>query len=251
MAVSKRFGRFKDEDEQAVRAPDVAEDRALGQLKEAWMKVRWAGTFLASSSGRHYPACMEAIAGLAYSPKDVEKFSLALAEYQDTEDFSWKAGYFLSALINNCPESKFAVYTRHLDRRIVCLGVCNTKDIMMDGDAGNFLGYRMLGGRITVNGNTDDFAGRWMVDGEIVINGDGGNSLGDGMQGGKITVKGNVGYWAGQRMKKGEIVVNGNSGHDLGDDMQGGKIVVEGYAGWVGVVRGGEIYHKGKRIYWE
>jgi len=57
LAVSKRFGRFKDEDEKAVRAPDLAEDQTLRRLKEAWGKVKWKQ----DDETTNYPACLEAI----------------------------------------------------------------------------------------------------------------------------------------------------------------------------------------------
>jgi hypothetical protein len=168
MSVSKRFGRFKDEEEKAVRTPQVAEDQALKQLTEAWGKVRWKDEM--GWDGKNYPACLKAIAGIQYTAKDVEKFSIALADLGITED-SRCAGLFLSALVNNCPESEFVIHAKHLDERVDLLGYRNTKNITIVGDAGNWVGSKMTSGKITVEGNTGFCAGDCMKNGEIVISG--------------------------------------------------------------------------------
>jgi formylmethanofuran dehydrogenase subunit C len=266
LSVSKRFGRFKDEDEKAVRAPHVVEDETLKQLKEAWNKAHLE---VLENEGRCYSSCLFAIKGIQYTAKDVEKFSIALAEFQDMEIFYVKAGYFLSALINNCPDSDFVIHTKHLDEKINCLGLFNTKNITIAGDAGDCLGFWMTGGKITVEGNAGEGAGKEMKNGEIVIDGDADYYLGYGMHGGKITVEGNTGNHAGKLMENGEIIVNGNGGDSLGIRMKGGKITVKGNAGediGFGMVSGeihiegdyesladdikrGKFYHKGRLIY--
>jgi formylmethanofuran dehydrogenase subunit C len=268
MSVSKRFGRFKDEDEKAVRAPQVAEDQVLKQLKEAWAKVELRCGYMLRPRyiDESYSACLNAIKGLSYSSKDVEKFSLALAEFQETKAFANKAGFFLSALINNCQDSDFIIHTKHL-KRIGYLGANNTKNITVDGDAGNCLAVIMSCGRISVDGNVGDGAGERLEGGEIVINGNSGYELGSNMKGGKITVKGNASPSAGVFMEGGEIFIHGASGVFLGGYMKGGKITVKGNAGEaagngmtsgelhiegdyesLGDVRGGKIYYKGRLL---
>jgi hypothetical protein len=266
LAVSKRFGRYKDEGEKAVRVPQVAEDQTLKRLKEAFLKVHCNDILIRR---QYYDAYMDAVRGLEYTSKDVEKFGIALAEFQDMEHFALKAGYFLSALINNCPDGDFVVHTGHLDREIGFLGLFNTKNITIEGDAGGTLGYRMESGRIIVEGNANGAAGTSMKAGEIVINGDAAQTLGQGMKGGKITVRGNSLSHAGWLMENGEVVICGNSGNALGGSMKGGKITVRGNAGnSVGIamtggqilvegdcgsladnIRGGKIFHKGKLIF--
>jgi hypothetical protein len=275
LAVSKRFGRYKDEGEHAVRAPDLTEDRVLGQLKEALLKVRLKDDPKESEldfiilPALNYPVFLRAIRGLKYTSKDIEKFSIQLAEFQNTEDFTFKAGHFLSALINKSPESDFIIHTRHLDVKIEHLGWSNTKNIVIEGDSGDLLASFMLKGRITVKGNSGMFTCYGMKKGEIVINGDSGPSLGWHMKGGEITVKGNTGTETGQGMTNGKIVICGNSGDFLGAHMRGGKIIVQGDTGigtGIGMISGeiriegdcksfddnvkrGKIYHKGKLIF--
>jgi len=268
LAVSKRFGMYKDEENKVVRAPQVAVDETLRNLKEAWMKAGWLRVM--RSADAEYLACVSAIGNTRYTSKDVGKFSMALAEFKDERDFAEKAGYFLSALVNNCAASEFVIVTSHLDRDIHDIGWDNTKDIKICGDVGRNLGMGMKRGRIIVEGNAGPCAGSFMENGEIVINGDCRLLLGQCMRGGKITVKGNAGDSAGEEMKSSsEIVINGNCGRHLGRKAYGGKITVMGNAGdevgegmcyteiriegEIGSVDyypgDGKIYHKGKLIF--
>jgi formylmethanofuran dehydrogenase subunit C len=245
MSVSKRFGRFKDEDEKAVRKPDVKANPALEGMMQAWEGFR--NTELKEEfyrGGKEYGdllyehalasmAHLHEVRGPRYTSKDVEKFSLALTEFQGhgVDEFGVRAGPFLSALINNGYESDFIIHTRHLEEKIHYLALHNTKNITIDGNAGDCLARCMSGGKITVEGNAGYAAAENVKGGEIVINGSCGYGLGGEMKGGKIIVNGNVGQAAGGHMENGEIVVNGDCNSDLGAGMKGGKIVVNGNAG--------------------
>ena len=75
------------------------------------------------------------------------------------------------------------------------------------------------------------------------------------MKVGFILVKGNVGEGLGFNMHGGTIVVEGNalveigSGNQIGEYMTGGKIEIYGKIGSISPeFKGGEIYHRGKRI---
>jgi hypothetical protein len=244
LAVSKRFGRFKDEDEKAVRAPDVVEDQALKQLRAAWQKVEWK-----ESGGGNYSACLEAIKGLKYTSKDVEKFSVACIQLQDESKF-FRAGVFLSALINNCPDRDFVIHTRHLSRIMHHLGYKNTKNITVSGDVGGGLGREMECGTITVEGNAYGGIGDRMEGGSISVKGSATHSVGCGMKNGKITIGGDVENRLGEKMVGGTIEVHGNAGDDVGWNMNGGEIHVYGTLGGLhDDIKGGKIYHNGKLIY--
>jgi glutamate synthase domain-containing protein 3 len=72
-----------------------------------------------------------------------------------------------------------------------------------------------------------------MNDGRIIINGDAGDALGYAMRGGKIYVKGNSGYRTGIHMKQYKekrpaIIVGGRVGSFLGEYLAGGLIIVLG-----------------------
>jgi formylmethanofuran dehydrogenase subunit C len=115
-------------------------------------------------------------------------------------------------------------------------------------------GAMMEGGRVTVKGNADCWAGREMHGGELIIGGDAADNLcamyrGEmtGMTGGKVTVEGNAGECTGQYMAGGEILVKGNADVLAGYAMRGGRIIIEGDAAIPGadMVRG-EIIVKGE-----
>jgi hypothetical protein len=167
LTVSKRFGRYKDEDEKAVRAPDVIEDQTLRQLREAWLNVRLKDGVVAT----YYARALKQITGISYSSANVEKFSVALAEFQNEDHFRLAAGLFLSALINNCKDNDFVINTGHFSEGIDALGYKNTKNLTVVGDVGNFLGDSMQCGTITVEGNAGGVVGAWMTGGEIHIDG--------------------------------------------------------------------------------
>ncbi|MDD3621277.1 MAG: formylmethanofuran dehydrogenase subunit C, partial [Methanofollis sp.] len=92
--------------------------------------------------------------------------------------------------------------------------------IVIKGDVNKvkYIGMRMTGGEIVVEGSADMYVGAWM-------------------EGGKIHVKGNVDAFSGTGMKGGEIEVDGNDGNYLGAayrgdwrGMQAGTIRVHGNA---------------------
>jgi hypothetical protein len=247
LAVSKRFGRFKDEDEKAVRAPDVVEDQTLRQLREAWLSARWG--IDTSTEAKNYARALDAIKGIGCSSADVEKFVVALVEFQDEDNFRYKAGFFISALINNCKDNDFVINVRHLTKKIGYLGYQNTKNITVSGDVGVQLGRNMECGSITVEGNADIIVGESMKGGSIFVKGSAA-AVGAGMKNGRITVEGDVELGLGSNMTGGTIEVKGNAGQWMGTGMLGGEIHIEGECESLpDRIAGGKIYHKGKLIY--
>ncbi len=110
--------------------------------------------------------------------------------------------------------------------------------IMVEGNAGAYLGQRMTGGCITVAGRTGVFAASGMKGGEIRVAGDAGDFLaaaipGDhqGMQGGLVLVGGNAGDRAGDRMRRGALIINGSAGDYCASRMVAGTIAVGGTVG--------------------
>lgn len=272
LSASKRFGRYKTEQEKAVRKSDVKEDEVLESLKEAWKRFHFKQT----EPHTTYSKAFEQVRDLVYSTKDVEKFSVFLEELQDEDVFSDKAGYFLSALINNGSDDDYTIHTSHLSRPIHFLGFRNKKNVLVEGDLGDYAFTRMERGNFTVNGDACDRAGHRMNSGEVLIRKNAGYRLGDKMFGGRITLEGNGGSDVGGQMSEGTILVKGDVGRGLGREMHGGRIWVEGNADEfvggtakdspyhvnmqggeihiegdiesLGNVDHGRIYHKGKLI---
>ncbi|MGZ8182523.1 MAG: formylmethanofuran dehydrogenase subunit C [Methylobacter sp.] len=110
--------------------------------------------------------------------------------------------------------------------------------ILVEGDAGAYLGLGMKSGDIEVSGDVGLYAACEMKKGKLVINGNAGDFLGAalpgnkmGMKGGTILVKGNVGERAGDHMRRGNILIEGNAGDYCGSRMTAGTIAVMGQTG--------------------
>jgi formylmethanofuran dehydrogenase subunit C len=110
--------------------------------------------------------------------------------------------------------------------------------IMVEGDAGAYLGLGMKSGEIEVSGDVGIYAACEMKKGRLTINGNAGDFLGAalpgnkmGMKGGTILVKGNVGERAGDHMRRGNILIEGNAGDYCGSRMTAGTIAVMGQTG--------------------
>ena len=265
VAASSKFSRYKPEEEKEVRKVSVAKDQVLEQLIAAWKKTDYDDT---DRPYDVYKKASKQIKRISYSAKDVEKFSVALVEFQDEERFYEKAGLFLSALINKGKDTEYVIHTQHLSQEVHNLGYLNTKNLVVNGDAGPEAGAHMKKGNLTVNGNAGDWMGEVMKGGTITVNGNAGKGVGKFMRGGSITVNGNANIEVGGWMKDGTITVNGNAGDDVGcamedgiitvkgdagklvgDGMRGGAIHVEGhYEKLGGGIKGGKIYHKGVLI---
>src|SRR5208283_1236224 len=202
LAASSRFGPFKPESEQRIRSVLVQQDPKLEAMMAAWKSVEYSG----QNSGECYGNCVTAVRNLDYSAKEVERFSLSIAEFQNEDGFGKKFGLFLSALVNTSQEDEFVIHTTNLDC-IDFIGYRNEKEVIVKGNCDRGIGSEMKGGSIQVEGNAEE--------------------IGAGMEYGKITVKGNAGGKIGWFMKGGEITVDGNAG-EVGRCMFNGSITVAG-----------------------
>lgn len=208
-AINRRFRGYKPEKERAVRTPKVKEDTTLRTLKDAWRNFEW---YKGTRYDTLYKFACDAIEGIGYSAKDVEKFSLALAEFQDETWFGTRAGMLLSALVNKGKGDGYTIHTNHLAVEIWWLGYENTRNITVEGRLGRFIGLSMDGGSITINGNVEAYIGI--------------------------------------SMKKGTMIVNGHAGNNIGYEMKGGEIHLNGtYQKLANNIRGGKVFHKGVQIY--
>ena len=143
----------------------------------------------------------------------------------------------VSGKTGSTPETTKIVVNGDLSR-VKYIGMKMTGgEIVVNGNADMYVGAWMQGGRITVNGNVDAFAGTGMKGGELVINGNAGNYLGAayrgdwrGMSGGKIIVAGNAGSDIGTFMTGGEIIIGGDVDVHVATHAEGGRIVIKGNA---------------------
>ncbi len=107
-------------------------------------------------------------------------------------------------------------------------------EIVVDGDAGAYLGAAMKGGSIEVKGSAGVLAGASMSRGTISVARDVGERAagvltGDtqGMKGGQLTVGRNAGPLLGERMRRGFVFINGDAGDYAGGRMIAGTILIK------------------------
>jgi formylmethanofuran dehydrogenase subunit C len=111
-------------------------------------------------------------------------------------------------------------------------------EIVVEGDAGAYLGAAMKGGKIALSGSAGPLAGGAMAGGRIDIGGDVGERAGGvivgetfGMRGGFVTVGGNAGRMLGERLRRGLIVVEGNADDYAGARLIAGTLFIRGEVG--------------------
>ena len=186
LAAADYFRRYKKEERQPVRQVKVEEDQTLKQITDAWKKFRPG-----LQEGKARAKARYLLRGISYTAKDIEKFSLSLILFQHEKGFEWKAGYFLSQLINNCEDREITIHTHHLSVRINTPVYGNIKNVTINGDAGIRIGDHMTQGRILVKGDCSAYLG-WNMDGGTVI------------------VEGSAGSWVAMSMRGGTLHVNGD-----------------------------------------
>ncbi|MEG6509364.1 formylmethanofuran dehydrogenase subunit C [Methyloligella sp. 2.7D] len=127
-------------------------------------------------------------------------------------------------------------------------------EILVDGDAGAYLGAKFKGGTLEVTGNAAAYAGAAMSNGTIDIKGNvgeraGGLTVGEvhGMRGGRLFIGGNAGPYLAERMRRGLITVGGDAGEYAGARVVAGTILFQGKVGrnaGYGLKRGSLIFKK-------
>src|SRR5208283_5792488 len=121
-AADSRFGGFKREPEVDVRTTTIRKDGTLTRITDAWQSFAKAGGHTTGIAEKDYAKARGFATNLEYSPMDVEKFSLALAEPQSMEHFGHRSGIFLSMLINDCSGTDFTIHTSQLPEEIQYFG---------------------------------------------------------------------------------------------------------------------------------
>ncbi len=186
--------------------------------------------------------------GIKTDSEVVLKFVSGLKKYEKKERFK-STGLFLSGLINNLPENEELVLdlSTFAEEPLSHVGYkLSSRNLVIRGNVGGYLGDSMYSGEIILKGNAGDFVGDGMRNGKITVEGNCGDYLGNEMKNGEIIVKGSAGDYAGNDMENGSITIKGNAGNKLGDGMIKGKILLEGNAlddaGYG--VKGGEVVVK-------
>ena len=162
-------------------------------------------SFMNGKSDYDVPAaCHNLSRAIKYSAKDVEIFSPMLLAYQQKPSFERYSGLFLTYLATFGKDSSYVFNLWDIATPIEFLGFANKKNLV-------------------INGNAGDYLGAWMKNGKIILNGNAGNYVGDGKEGGKITVNGDVGMAPARGQINGIVRVNGRISC-LPDDSCNGKL---------------------------
>ena len=118
-------------------------------------------------------------------------------------------------------------------QRYIATGLTGDLHFQVQGVPGQDMAAFMSGPTIRVLNNAQDGVGNTMDDGLVVVEGMAGDVIGYAMRGGRIYIRGDVGYRVGIHMKAymeklPVIVVGGKAGDFLGEYMAGGIILLLG-----------------------
>jgi len=194
------LGSLGKEQEQEKREFDVDQNPVLEEMCKGFEAV-----LPHTSRVNHelYELCMKQITN-SYRAKDIERFSVVLAQYQFDPWFDFGAGVFLSALVNQCPDENVTLFTKHLKNDMQGIGYENDHTLVVQGNAGAYLGQCMTAGEIVVIGNVGLYVGASMQGGIIRVEGDAEKYVGCGMFDGVIQIGGQMEI-NGEHMKGGDI----------------------------------------------
>ena len=211
LAVNCKFKQYKPEVESRIRRQQVKPDKKLGQLRALFCDYYKNARKILYRDSPEFEKLMGAISWPGISSRDVEKFSSIMGEFESGRLSRATLGKFISGMIRSSNDTEFTVHTKHLTELPDELALRKPEQtLVVNGDAGYYVGRGMTGGRVIIEGNLDDYAG--------------------------------------SEMKGGSIMVKGNAGHCIGEGMEGGEIHTDGEIGEIGNVKHGKIFHKGKLI---
>jgi formylmethanofuran dehydrogenase subunit C len=219
--------KFSEQEEQGnEKKPQIITNGRIEAMRELFSKYKSISSNIALDNV--YDLAVQLTNSIKYSSQDIALFSISLVHFQSEQFFVRGTGEFLSALINNSEDENFTIVTSNLSFPISNIGYKNTKNISIEGNAGNNVGVGMIRGAIHVNGNVGDTLGYKMDDGIITVNGNSKYQTGRDMNGGTIIINGDVDTQAGIWMNGGILIINGKCAHWLGNMMAGGTIIVNG-----------------------
>jgi glutamate synthase domain-containing protein 3 len=104
-------------------------------------------------------------------------------------------------------------------------------EIVVKGDAGDYLGVLNAGGTIIGTENVGNYIADNMTAGTVVVSGNAGFGAAQYCYGGTVIIRGDAGDFTGTMNKGATIIVCGNVGNDVGTYMLKGDLIVVGNAG--------------------
>ena len=161
-----------------------------------------------------YGAAVERLRNLKFDQEDIEAFCTKLDRSNRIPYLiPGPAGLFVSALVNLSQENHIQLRLEDFQRRLHFLGygLAEGKILTIHGDAGDFTGAGLSGGRLVVQGSTGNWCGAGMLSGEIWVSKRTGRNTGEWIQGGQIQVEGQIhsmgkNFFGGQIFEQGRCV---------------------------------------------
>ncbi|SDK33302.1 formylmethanofuran dehydrogenase, subunit C /formyltransferase/hydrolase complex subunit C [Methylophilus rhizosphaerae] len=89
-----------------------------------------------------------------------------------------------------------------------------------------YMGFGMTAGQVIVEGDAGDFLGAQMQNGVLICKGNAGARAGDRMRRGMLLIEGNAGDYCASDMMAGTLGVLGNTGAQLGYGMKRGTLLL-------------------------
>jgi glutamate synthase domain-containing protein 3 len=104
-------------------------------------------------------------------------------------------------------------------------------EVVVKGDAGDYLGVLNAGGTIIGTENVGDYVADNMTSGTVIVSGDAGFGAAQYCYGGTVIVRGDAGDFTATMNKGATVVVCGSVGDEVGTYMLKGDLIVLGNAG--------------------
>ncbi|MFH0860786.1 MAG: hypothetical protein V1921_06260 [Candidatus Altiarchaeota archaeon] len=128
-------------------------------------------------------------------------------EFGGGKELDKKLGLFTTALIQASSHDKFSIKPP-LPMSWLGFQLKGNKNITVEGDAWNWVGFEMEGGTLRIGGNVGDDLGWGMKGGRIEVGKEAGHNAGNQMEGGTIDVKEKI-RSVSSLVKGGEIIIAG------------------------------------------
>jgi len=224
--VDTTYDEEVEQDEQAIEELKDRERRQtlIDAYEEEWKPSPDRVPIVRGDRKVGYRGACDLLEEMDYTADDVWEFC-------EQVDLEGRDGEYVSALVEEL-DADDPVYLPDLagvDR----IGQFRDAAVVIDGDVGEQLGYRMR-------------------DSEVTVKGDAGREPGRGMKSGRIEIEGSAGEKPGFAMEEGELVIQEGEPDDVGPLLEDGAAVyVEDVGNVSRSMRDGVIYRRGDCEGWE
>ena len=193
------FDRLNPEQEQQEsRELEVTKNPTLESLLKGF--ENYLNSIPSLYYSENYEIASRCLTSEPISAGDVFEFSIRLAGY-DNPDLSSSVAPYLNQIIYRCRDNDVTICTEGLHCLLNDIGFRNDgKNIIVIGDAGYSVGWKMSNGVIRIGGGIKGVPGQKMLGGEVYINGGEVFELPKSAKGGKIYYKGELRMRDGKRV---------------------------------------------------